>query len=101
MAEREKKHRTSLRPRARSKRAAGLDVPPTTSAAQDRCRDPVAGLNAEFPRGAGYYFEHGPNRSPGGNDFLGFRLGVFCNRTDAAIALNEDHVQGYVGVLHP
>src|SRR5262249_40218738 len=71
------------------------------SAAQNRRRDPVAGPDPQFPRGPGRDFEHSPNRPAGGNDLEGLRLSVFRNAADATVALNEDHVQGHVCVLHP
>src|SRR5262252_6916898 len=71
------------------------------SAPQNRACDPVAGLNAKFPGGPGRHFEHGSHRPAGWNDLVGQGLGVFRNVANAAIALNEDHVQGHVGVTHP
>src|SRR5215831_9109974 len=82
---------------------SGAEKPssPETSAAKDRRGNPVAGLNAEFPGGARHHFEHGPNLPARRNDLFGLGLGVFRNPPNAAVALNEDHVQGHVGVLHP
>jgi hypothetical protein len=70
-------------------------------AAENRAFDAISGRNAEFARRAGDDFEHRADRSAGGNEPIGERLGIFSNPHNTAVTGDEDHVERNVGVVHP
>src|SRR5580698_8023065 len=69
--------------------------------AEDRADDPVARLDAELARRPGDHFEHRAHRSAGRNEAIRFRLGALFDAHDPAVAANEDHIEGDVGIVHP
>src|SRR4029077_10012690 len=78
--------------------------PPTRRSvafAEDRAGPPVARLDAELARRPADHFEHRAHRRAGWDEAVGFRLGVLLDAGDAAVAADEHHVQGNVGIVHP
>src|SRR6202035_3120316 len=63
--------------------------------------DLVARCDSKLARRAADYFQHRPDRPPGGNEAVREWFGILRDAQNAAIRPDEDHVERDVGVVHP
>src|SRR6188474_3648100 len=69
------------------------------AARKDRMPDPVPRLDPELLCCAPDHLEHTAHGTAGGNVHGRQRLGVFSDPSDAAVGIDEDHVEWDVGIL--
>src|SRR5262249_11620954 len=76
-------------------------APAASWAAEHGMRDPRAGPDAWLLGGAADPFQHRRHGGSRRDDLRRFRLGVLGDPRDAAVGVDEDHVERDQRVLHP